>query len=172
MPTELPAWFERKFTFDFPAEIHPNLRSRLRGAPGRLEEETRGLEPGVLTRRTEEKWSIQENAGHLLDLEPLWLARIDDFLNGAATLSPADLTNRRTQEARHNEARLRDILEEFRKTRMKFLARLDRLSSEDFGRTALHPRLKQPMRLVDHLFFVAEHDDHHIARIRELGPNR
>jgi hypothetical protein len=24
------------------------------------------------------------------------------------------------------------------------------------------------MRLVDHLFFVAEHDDHHLARIAEL----
>jgi len=32
----------------------------------------------------------------------------------------------------------------------------------------VHPRLKQPMRLVDHLFFVAEHDDHHMARIWEM----
>jgi hypothetical protein len=30
------------------------------------------------------------------------------------------------------------------------------------------------MRLVDHLYFVAEHDDHHLARIWELlnaGPD-
>jgi hypothetical protein len=32
----------------------------------------------------------------------------------------------------------------------------------------LHPRLKQPMRLVDHLYFVAEHDDYHLARIWEM----
>jgi hypothetical protein len=32
----------------------------------------------------------------------------------------------------------------------------------------LHPRLKQPMRLVDHLYFVVEHDDHHVARIWEM----
>ena len=32
----------------------------------------------------------------------------------------------------------------------------------------LHPRLKQPMRLVDHLYFVAEHDDHHLAKIWEM----
>jgi hypothetical protein len=31
-----------------------------------------------------------------------------------------------------------------------------------------HPRLKTPMRLIDHLYFVAEHDDHHHARIWEL----
>jgi hypothetical protein len=28
--------------------------------------------------------------------------------------------------------------------------------------------MKTPMRLVDHLYFAAEHDDHHLARIWEL----
>jgi uncharacterized damage-inducible protein DinB len=166
--TELFDWFQRKFHFDFPVELHLNIRSRLRGAPARLEEETRGIDSAVLTRRPEEKWSIQENAGHLLDLEPLWLARVEDFVNGAATLSAADLTNRRTHEGHHNEARLGDILEQFRKARATLLTRLDRLSASDFARTARHPRLAQPMRLTDHLYFVAEHDDHHLARIREL----
>jgi len=31
----------------------------------------------------------------------------------------------------------------------------------------LHLRLKQPMRLVDGLYFVAEHDDDHLATIWE-----
>jgi hypothetical protein len=35
-------------------------------------------------------------------------------------------------------------------------------------RAIVHPRLKQPMGLLDHLYFVAEHDDHHLARIWEL----
>ncbi len=33
----------------------------------------------------------------------------------------------------------------------------------------VHPRLKQPMSMVDLFFFIAEHDDHHLARIREVG---
>jgi len=33
---------------------------------------------------------------------------------------------------------------------------------------SVHPRLQQPMRLVDSLYFVAEHDDHHIAKISGL----
>ena len=41
-----------------------------------------------------------------------------------------------------------------------------------FDRSMLHPRLQQPMRLVDHLCFVAEHDDHHLARIWELLQTR
>jgi hypothetical protein len=36
-------------------------------------------------------------------------------------------------------------------------------------RTALHPRLKRPMRLVDLCFFVAEHDDHHLATVTRLA---
>jgi hypothetical protein len=36
------------------------------------------------------------------------------------------------------------------------------------SRSLLRPRLQQPMRLVDRLYFVAEHDDHHLARIWEL----
>jgi hypothetical protein len=33
---------------------------------------------------------------------------------------------------------------------------------------ARHPRLGTPMRLIDLAYFVAEHDDHHLARLREL----
>jgi hypothetical protein len=45
---------------------------------------------------------------------------------------------------------------------------VERFETELFARSMLHPRLKTPMRLVDHLFFVAEHDDHHLAKIWEL----
>ncbi|MGH9779726.1 MAG: DinB family protein, partial [Candidatus Acidiferrales bacterium] len=103
-------WFERKFAFDFPAELYPNLIVRLRGTPARLEEFLRGLSPEQLTRKPEGKWSIQENAGHLLDLEPLWFARVDDFLARKETLAPTDLTNRKTHEARHNERRIEELL--------------------------------------------------------------
>jgi hypothetical protein len=102
----------------------------------------------------------------MLDLEVLWDGRLDDFLNGAAQLRAADLTNRATHEADHNAKPLEDILLAFRRSRHAFVARLDGLAS--FERTALHPRLEQPMRLVDHIYFIAEHDDHHLARIREL----
>jgi uncharacterized damage-inducible protein DinB len=161
-------WFERKFSFDFPVEVYPNLRMRLRGTPARMEELVAGLSAEQLTHKPEGKWSIQENAGHLVDLEPLWLARVEDFLQGVEILTAADLTNRKSHEARHNEKPLAEILMAFRRARSALLERLDGLAAGDFARTALHPRLKTPMRLVDHLYFIAEHDDHHLARIWEL----
>ncbi len=97
----------------------------------------------VLTRRDAERWSIQENLGHLLDLEPLWMGRIDDILQGKERLRDADLTNRKTYEAGHNSANLNDLLVSFRAD-------------------------EQPMRLLDLIFFVAEHDDHHLARITQI----
>jgi uncharacterized damage-inducible protein DinB len=104
----------------------------------------------------------------LLDLEPLWLARVGDYVAGSAQLSAADLKNRKTDEANHNARSLERILAEFRAARAKLLKRVDELDASLFNRAIPHPRLKTPMRLVDHLYFVAEHDDHHLARIWEL----
>ena len=166
--SEIAVWFERKFSFEFPADLFPNFRIRLRGTPARLEDLTRGLDVVQLTHQPDDKWSIQENAGHLLDLEELWSKRVDDFLAGADVLAAADLTNKRTNEAGHNEKPLEAILREFRTTRLRWVERLDRVRPHEFSRTAKHPRLEMSMRLVDHLYFVAEHDDHHMSRIWEL----
>ena len=161
----VPIWFERKFDFTFPIELHPNLCARLRGTPARLEEVLRGAARDSLVKKTQEKWSAQEHAGHLLDLEPLWSARVDDYVAGGTELTTADLQNRKTHEANHNARPLDDILKAFRDARRRLLNRVEAMDSELFARTMLHPRLKQPMRLVDHLYFVAEHDDHHLAFI-------
>ncbi|HUA57993.1 MAG TPA: DinB family protein [Verrucomicrobiae bacterium] len=166
--SQIPAWFERKFEFTFPVEQFPNLCIRLRGTPARLEEFIRGVPPDILTAKPEGKWSAQEHAGHLADLEPLWLSRVDDFLSDGETLTVADLTNRRTHEANHNARELSAILAEFRHARAGLLDRLAKFQPTQFSRSKLHPRLKQPMRLVDHLYFVAEHDDHHLAGIWEM----
>ncbi len=166
--SELPLWLERKFKFDFPAALYPNLRVRLRSTPARLEEAVAGLASEVLLRQPAGKWSIQENAGHLLDLESLWRMRVEEFLRGVEKLTAADITNRATQEARHNDRQLAEILRLFRAARLELVESLEDLTAAVFARVALHPRLNLSMRLVDHLFFIAEHDDHHLARIREL----
>jgi len=166
--SELSPWFQRKFDFSFPAELYPNVCARLRGTPARLEEMVGGGPRESLTRKPGKTWSAQENAGHLLDLEPLWLARVEDYLNGAETLTTADLTNRKTHEANHNARRVEELLEGFRKARAALMERVEALDESVYSRVALHPRMKTPMRLIDHLYFVAEHDDHHLARIWEL----
>jgi uncharacterized damage-inducible protein DinB len=162
------AWFDYKFSFDLPLWMYPNVVERLRGMPARLEDRLNALPPELLIRREGERWSIQENAGHLLDLESLWLGRLDDFVAGLPTLRPADLQNRQTHEANHNAKSITEILAAFRAARLEFVHRLETLDEALVGRTALHPRLQKPMRVLDAIFFAAEHDDHHLARITEL----
>jgi uncharacterized damage-inducible protein DinB len=170
--SQVPVWFERKFEFSFPVELYPNLLARLRGTPARLEDVLRGRSDEVLIKKRQEKWSAQEHAGHVLDLEPLWLARLGDYVAGSAQLTVADLQNRKTDEANYNAQALEPILAGFRSARAKLVERAGGVDASLFARAIPHPRLKTPMRLVDHLYFVAEHDDHHLARIWELttGP--
>ena len=142
---------------------------RLRGTPARIEDKVRGLSPTLLTRRDGDAWSIQEHIGHLLDLDEIHGGRLDDFLAGAEVLRAADMTNRKTHEAGHNERPLADLLQAFRRERERFVARLDAWDRKLISLTALHPRLQQPMRVIDMAFFTAEHDDHHLARMTELA---
>lgn len=161
-------WTERRFDFTFPAGLYPEMIERLRGTPARLEDRIGSLPAELLQRRDGERWSIQENAGHLLDLESLVMERLDQYLAGVTELHAADMSNRKTYQADHNRVPVATILSDFREQRMKIVARLDDLDAEVFARSAFHPRLAVQMRLVDMVFFQAEHDDYHLTRISEL----
>jgi len=56
----------------------------------------------------------------------------------------------------------------FKFSRMQFIQQLNRADESLVSRKSLHPRLKIPMRLVDMLLFIAEHDDHHLAKMRAI----
>lgn len=161
-------WFDRTFELGLGADAAQELIERLARTPERLADAVRGLPPEILTRRLDGKWSIQENAGHLFDLESLWDQRLDDYDRGAVELHPADLENRKTHGANHNDRAISEILADFSAVRGRIVERIARMSQAELARTALHPRLRQPMSVVDLCFFVAEHDDHHLRTIDEL----
>ena len=161
-------WMDRTFEFKTPPDQLPVVLERLRGTPARVEEKIRALSPAVLTRRDGDAWSIQEHLGHLVDLDELHLERVDDFLAGAETLRAADMQNKKTHEADHNRREAKHLAQDFRRERRRFVERLEGIESDWLSRTAVHPRLGQPMRIVDMAWFVAEHDDHHLARMTEL----
>lgn len=98
----------------------------------------------MLATRVNDKWSVKEHLGHLVDLEPLDVRRLSEFLNHAEILSGADIENHATESA----------------------DQLELLTEEQVVIVAIHPRLQKPMRLMDWVYFVAEHDDHHLAQAR------
>ena len=167
MPDRQP-WTERQFDFGFPVERHPEVIDRLRSTPARLRDLVGELTPEILVRREGESWSIQENVGHLGDLEELWHGRLKDFEKGSEELRPADMSNRVTYLADHNPRDVGELIADFRRARERLIDRVEKLGPEDLERSAYHRRLDTRMRLVDLLYFIAEHDDHHLETIRLL----
>lgn len=165
---ETEKWFQRSFEFALPTSRFPSLLERLRGTPARLDERTRDIPPERLTRVHPGRWSAQENLGHLLDLEPLWLRRTKQYFAAERELVPADLTNRATTEANHNARNVDDLLAGFRAARGELVRLLANADDTIATRTAVHPRLRRELRLIDLVEFVAEHDDHHLAIIGAL----
>jgi len=161
-------WFERKFDFTSPQNTFPSIIERLWGTPARLKEKFESIPSDITTIRIADAWTIKENVGHLTDLEPLWQGRLEDILTGKIEQRATDLLNTKTTEANHNAVSIEELISRFRQIRMSTIAMLEKLDEKQIFMSALHPRLKTPMRTIDVFLFVAEHDDHHLARITEL----
>lgn len=161
-------WFDREFDLSFGAEKYAAIHAQLAGAPERLRQAIGSLPEDVLAARSDGKWSIKEQAGHLYIMEPLWRVRFQDIMKQAPVLTVADLNNTATSEAGFNGVPIGELLGRFVAERQETMRLLDRIDALDMERTSLHPRLKQPMRVIDLAYFVAEHDDHHISIVKSL----
>lgn len=161
-------WVDRKFSFNHTENIFPSIIERLDGTPIRLIEKLRPISEEILEVNEGSTWSVKENIGHLTDLEELWQGRLKDILAGKEYMRAWDVENRKTTESNHNSSSIQKIIQDFRIVREATIHSLKNLTADQVFLTALHPRLHQPMRIMDMFQFVAEHDDHHLARITEL----
>lgn len=132
------AWAERRFDFTFPVDFYPELIERLRGTPARLAARLQSLPPARVSQRVAGKWSMQEHAGHLTDLDlGLFLPRLDDYEAGAKVLRAADMENAATEQAAHNARPLGEVLAHARTVRDRVVAPHGRASLL----TLLHDRV-------------------------------
>ncbi len=107
-------WINRTFHFNFPANIFPVIICRLAGAYPRITHIVDDLPEEMLVLNTNDKWSIKEQIGHLIDLEKLHSARIKDFRNKLPVLQAADMSNKTTVQPNHNARHINDLLHEFK----------------------------------------------------------
>ena len=161
-------WTERSFSFEIPMGWMPNILERLQGTVVRIKEITRDVPDEILSRKPIGEWSIKEHIGHLTDLEELHDGRLHDFMARRDTLRAADMDNLKTNEAFHNDKTIQELTDEFILQRKIFLHHLLEIDEATHQFEAMHPRLGVTMRPVDMAFFTAEHDDHHLATIRQL----
>lgn len=161
-------WTDRKFDRQVPCRELPALIERLYGTPARLEEKINNAPFMLLTQQVNNKWSIQEHAGHLIDLEILFCNRLDDFEAGKTMLTAADMENKKTYHADYNNHNINAVLKIFRQSRQATVNRISKYDEALVSRTSMHPRLRRPMNVADIVYFFAEHDDHHLAAISRI----
>lgn len=157
-------WFQRSSHLGQPPGNIGFILERLRGLPIRLEQLLAGSPEHMLTARINDKWSVREQIGHLMDLDRLTMQRLTDILNGQAELRQASFR----LEADYNDWPTADLLQALFQTRTVLLQTWETLTSEELGRSGLHPRLRLPFTALDLAYFDAEHDDHHLYSIRTI----
>jgi uncharacterized damage-inducible protein DinB len=160
-------WFDRVFPPQNDKGVFPCILERLDGTTARLKEKTTSLNPDS-TVSTDGKWSIKKEIGHLIDLEPLWLARTLQIIDNQKDLKITDLANTKTHETDHDARSFKDLIQEFKQHRNELMCVLKEVTEADLDKAAVHPRLGTPMKIIDLAYFVAEHDDHHLAQISVL----
>lgn len=161
------AWFDRNFPTISDNGLFPGIFERMAGTPARLKEKFAKTKAELMM-PGHDKWSVKKEVGHLIDLEPLWYERALQIIGGETDLIKADLTNRKTHETNHDAEDIQHLIDRFKAERDKLLEVLWQATEQDLEKSAIHPRLKTPMKLIDLAYFVAEHDDHHLAQITLL----
>jgi uncharacterized damage-inducible protein DinB len=161
-------WFDRIFPAIDDNGLLPGIIERLEGTPARLTEKVKKIPESFNPVLPGDRWSVKKEIGHLADLEPLWYERLLQILENNPDMKVADLANRKTHEAPHDEKTFETLIAEFRKERKKLVDLLSSLHENDLDKTSRHPRLGTPMKMIDLAFFVAEHDDHHMARMTQV----
>ena len=159
-------WIRRTFLFNQPLTAFPEIIKRLSLMPERARSLGFLSTEQSLSAKNGSQWSAKEHVGHLDDLAPLDEKRFHEFLNGVKSLSPADMKNQATELARHNETPWAELIAKLKVNRFRLVTQVQHLNEEQLVCTATHVRLQQSMRLIDWLWFVAEHDDHHLAAAR------
>jgi len=136
--------------------------------PGQVSELVKSIEPSKRTQISDGAWSIQEHVGHLLAMESLWIARLDNFELNHEVLRPWNGHNNDVRAARFNEQSIQALCRDLSDIRTAFVEFVGEMSDIAWQRRIYHERLQIHFMLKDHLAFIVEHDQHHLKTIQNL----
>ncbi|MBK7966141.1 MAG: DinB family protein [Bacteroidetes bacterium] len=161
-------WVHHQFNLGIDVGWSQNIITRISDIGMRCQYHCEELSDIMLSTSHDQEWSIKEHIGHLIDLEELHLQRIDQFKDLKTELTAADMSNQKTKASNHNDKPLKDLIAELIIEREKLIHQYLSLSLESINHSSHHPRLNVKMKPVDLLFFIGEHDDHHLTSILEI----
>lgn len=161
-------WIERQFNFGFSPVYLPLFIERLRSTAPRIEDLTKNITDKNASFMPSGKWSVKQHIGHLTDLESLHDGRLRDFIERKNPLRPADMENKKTGEAGHNNRSLMELISDFKTSRENFIEHVLTFSEDQLQIRSVHPRLNKEINVVDLLHFIAEHDLYHQTQISNI----
>jgi len=162
------AWSQRVLAYGRPLAEMPVLLERLLGTPARIRALAMHVPVEVLNLRRSGSWSVMEHIGHLVVMQDRMEERLFDHLDMRPRLCTIDLTDQEALLHGHRARALGDLVEEFRLKRQWFVERMEAMGPEQLAHHAVHPRTGELRSAVDMAYFMAEHDDHHLATMRRL----
>jgi len=163
-----PKWFNRKFNFNISMEKLPELLGSMELSVLKFRKVTHGRFEKQLNYKPNGKWSIKEHIGHLWILESLWQRRFLEIKENKAKMSATDLTNQATNQSFFNQFSIEKLLSDFQEERANTIRIIENMSERDFQNSLHHTRLNQPMRIIDLMYFITEHDIHHLNALLEI----
>ncbi len=117
-----------------------------------------------------DKWSGRENLAHLARYQDMFLGRIQRILTEERPLLPRYRAEDDPDWPTWARMPVAEVLASLRALRLQFIERIEKLSDEEFLRTAVHPRFGE-MNLIQWLEFFLLHEAHHLyivmQRVRE-----
>jgi len=144
---------------------------RLQAAtPAKLRRLVKGLSRAQLRRRpAPRKWSIQEIAQHLTDVEISFSFRLRKIIaEPGGLIAPFD-QERWAEELRYRDQDLRMALNTFATLRKNNLALFSRLSNKQWLQWARHPEYPRLRYRLEPVFIhLASHDLNHLGQIAAL----
>ncbi|MFQ5926524.1 MAG: DinB family protein [Terriglobia bacterium] len=137
--------------------------------PAKLKRLLRGLSARALQRRpAPRKWSLQEIAVHLFDVELAYGFRYRKILAEPGSLITPFDQNRWADGLDYRHQNLRAVLDAFAALRRAHLALLAGLSAQQWRRAARHPEYRGRYVLEPAFIHLAAHDLNHLHQARAL----
>lgn len=113
------------------------------------------------------KWSIIVHAGHLLTMESLWIARLDDFFMGRPELRPWNGHNRDTEDGRFELQGISQILDDWSALRNAHLNMIRQNLTKTDSMTCFLAVEGREITFGEHLQIMLNHDLAHLEIIRK-----
>jgi hypothetical protein len=147
---------------------HQAVIDALSRAPGIVIPLVSEVPSAILKRRPSPgRWSAHEHACHLAHVHALFFERLDRMLNEPAPVITPYMPGVQDRDDFLLEMDLADSLERYVSDRARLVAKLRKLSPEDWDRTASHAEYREYSVFI--MFrHVALHDFLHAYRIEEL----